>query len=112
MADLHDDGADSDGERHGLVRNPEKVRKVTSRRKRDDLAVEKFLLENRGKLSKRHLPAAKADGESTIAGPHKPKIIHSAREYQIELFERAKARNTIIVLPTGTYATGARAVWC
>ena len=29
------------------------------------------------------------------------RIIHTPREYQIELFERAKQKNTIVVLDTG-----------
>lgn len=38
-------------------------------------------------------------------GPADKRIIDSAREYQVELFERAKEKNTIAVLNTGTGKT-------
>ena len=64
------------------------------------------------KMTKNELQTAteKADDETSVRGlmaaQESTNIITSPRDYQIQLFEKAKAQNVIAVLDTGCYFQG------
>ena len=97
-----DEVEDWDG--HGLTQNPPSQPHQPSQKKRADYAnFGNWLERNRDRISKM-TELTHADDEQSTAymfRAEQQKIIESPRDYQIELFERAKQKNIIAVLDTG-----------
>ncbi|CAM1503201.1 Fc.00g079770.m01.CDS01 [Cosmosporella sp. VM-42] len=110
------DSDDEDDDEYRLMVNPERPRRVTEKKRLDIATFTSWLAKNERELTKQSTAAGNAlalraqDSRvrtlSSLQEEHEnKKIIESPREYQIELFERAKQKNTIIVLDTGSGKT-------
>jgi hypothetical protein len=107
-----DEDLDSDAEddKYGLEVNPARPAKQPSERRRlDDAAYQVWLNELQGQEQDEALRKVAASASAIADGlpdksfmDHKA-IIASPREYQTALFERAKEKNTIVVLDTGEF---------
>ncbi|KAG8667957.1 hypothetical protein FPOAC1_012798 [Fusarium poae] len=86
------DSTDSDEEvvRYRLTVRPSKVRKITEEKRQNQQVLDDFARKNYAQCSE------KLNREATIDAP---------RDYQTELFEKAKEKNLIVVLPTGSGKT-------
>ncbi|KAH8681172.1 RNase3 domain-containing protein [Xylariales sp. PMI_506] len=71
----------------------------------DSLNFEEWIRSQQKRLNSSRLAAIAGAGRSTVLHPSEKRIISTPREYQVELFERAKEKNTIAVLPTGSGKT-------
>lgn len=105
--DDHDVGSESDDDvdKYRLLGNPEVVRGLSALRQRGDAAFHEWIEKSQRLAAK--LPNGQVGGIDRVSTArliqsNEKRIIASPREYQIELFERAKERNIIIVLDTGT----------
>ncbi|OAA62582.1 Ribonuclease III [Niveomyces insectorum RCEF 264] len=84
---------------------------VSQKKRADYAAFDSWLAENRDNIAKTKKKAAEAltDEDKTSAALMREfestKIIESPRDYQIELFEKAKRKNIIAVLDTGSGKT-------
>jgi endoribonuclease Dicer len=104
VRDESSDEADEGVERW-ILNMPPKPRK-TSEKKRSDIAVfDLWIEENREQISRGPNRSISVPDEMPVAGLvgdfEGGKIIASPRDYQVELFERAKEKNIIAVLDTG-----------
>lgn len=107
----NDKGADSEGEaedEHGtkklMVNPPPKRRKISERKRADNAAFYLWVQQHQQKLSKRTSKLIVDDDktlQALVRDFEDRRIITSPRDYQLELFERAKTENTIAVLDTG-----------
>ncbi|KAH7134611.1 hypothetical protein B0J13DRAFT_450366 [Dactylonectria estremocensis] len=92
-----------------LTVNPERPRKVTEKKRLDTAAFQLWITKNQHEVTKKATQAAKNITKQSVAYLVKEsedkKIIASPREYQTEMFERAKTKNTIVVLDTGSGKT-------
>lgn len=106
------DGEESDGDsNHGaegvrrwIINPAPQPRKLTEKRRADAALFEKWVEQNRHSLAKRTRRLVDGDGQSVLSlmrDFENKKIITNPRDYQLELFERAKIQNTIAVLDTG-----------
>ena len=100
------DESDPDEDGHGLTAKPNKARKVTEKRRAENALFKSWLEKNQDTVVKEPPKAPTADPRFLSAAKmvkenENKKIIQSPREYQMELFERAKKKNTIAVLETG-----------
>ncbi|KAJ6445005.1 RNase3 domain-containingprotein [Purpureocillium lavendulum] len=111
--DVEGNDSDSDDDaaaRYRLTSCPEVTRGISALRRRGDAAFHQWIDTNQrlgSKLvaDKRPFPASPASSARVIQSHEETRIISSPREYQIELFERAKDKNLIIVLDTGSGKT-------
>lgn len=104
--DEMDDGSDQDGD-EDAVAGPATNARVTSQKRRADVAAfDRWIEENQEQLSEPRKKGPRGT-EKSLGGlasdVDREKIITSPRDYQIELFEKAKQQNTIAVLDTGRY---------
>jgi endoribonuclease Dicer len=124
--DVDDD--DDDNARYRLTVNGPRPKKISQRRREDEAIWESFCATNSEAIVKENSDrieqqreqqkqlAATRQPQSVFrdlieAGERNARIIDSAREYQIALFERCKTRNTIVVLDTGGWETGHGGMW-
>jgi endoribonuclease Dicer len=102
-----EEGADDDNDEDVEDVPTARPKKITERKRRQNAIADSYLQDALQDPAKKHkvLPQDEAN-QSTRYMVHQAEsrqIISSPREYQIELFERAKAKNTIAVLDTGQY---------
>lgn len=105
--DSDDERADrsEDEEASRLVQNePRKPRKISQKKKIEQASFGAWLEDNRNRLSKKPQNRVSDNDQSIgylVKSWEGQKIINNPRDYQMELFERAKEKNTIAVLDTG-----------
>lgn len=97
-AETEDEDEDDHGVRYRLTVKDSRPKKITEKKRRDQQALKEFAAQRKAYTSKdsKKLDQSAADSRA---------IIQSPREYQTELFERAKEKNLIVVLPTGSGKT-------
>lgn len=92
-----------------LVQNePRKPRKITQKKKIEQASFGLWLEANRNRLSKKPENRVSDTDQSIgylVKSWEGQKIIDNPRDYQMELFQRAKEKNTIAVLDTGMSKT-------
>ncbi|KAF4966379.1 hypothetical protein FSARC_5949 [Fusarium sarcochroum] len=100
---------DDEDDRYRLTVNPSKPRKITEKKLRDHAVLQAWIAKNQREAAKSALVTfndpEKQSLTQLIHMSENRKIISTPREYQIDLFERAKEKNTIVVLPTGSGKT-------
>ncbi|KAF4979425.1 hypothetical protein FZEAL_4368 [Fusarium zealandicum] len=101
--------SDDDEDQYRFILNPERPRKVTEKKRLDNAAFQAWVTKKQRQGTR--------DSVATLNDPHHQsvahlvrssedrKIIATPREYQIDLFERSKEKNIIVVLPTGSGKT-------
>ncbi|KAM0283091.1 hypothetical protein ACHAQH_002694 [Verticillium albo-atrum] len=102
-----EDDNDDDFRQYSL--NPERPRKITEKKRADRAAFQNWIQSNPDEVAKSTRKSAQESNQisaaSLVRENESRKIIENPREYQIELFERAKRKNIIAVLPTGSGKT-------
>lgn len=108
LGDVDGDGSDSDDDatdRYRLTTNPETVPNVSTLRRRGDAVFHQWVQKSQRLGTKLFVDKRTHDLDRTSTArmiqSNEKGIISTPREYQIELFERAKDKNLIIVLDTG-----------
>lgn len=98
--------SEEEGVKRWLIDAPHKERKVTEKKRADAAAFVAWLETNQKQISG-HDDKPVGDQEKSLSWLVKDfesqKIIANPRDYQIELFEKAKLQNTIAVLDTGMF---------
>ncbi|KAF4997885.1 hypothetical protein FGRMN_3524 [Fusarium graminum] len=99
---------DDEDDRYGLVENPFKPRKTTEKKLRDNAVLKEWIEKSQREAAMNVATSSEPDRQSLAQLIHiseSRRIIATPREYQLELFERAKEKNIIVVLPTGSGKT-------
>lgn len=98
--------SDDEDDAYRLLQNPVREKKVTEKKRLDTAVFQSWIENNQEEVTKASATASEKSKSLTVAGMvhsnESKRIIASPREYQIDLFERAKEKNTIVVLDTGT----------
>lgn len=99
---------DDEDDRYGLVVHPSKPRKISEKKLRDHAALQAYIQKTQNEVAKSTVSTFSDPDKQSLAQlihlSESRKIIATPREYQLELFERAKEKNIIVVLPTGNSA--------
>jgi endoribonuclease Dicer len=100
-----DSGSEDEGVKRWVVTSPRKPRKITERKRADAAAFSVWLETNQKTLSDDGKPVKDQDKSVAwlLRDFQSPHIIDNPRDYQVELFEKAKQQNSIAVLDTGSY---------
>lgn len=97
--------SDDEDDAYRLTVNPERPRMITEKKRLDTAAFQSWITKNQREVTKNSAQAAQDLVHQSVAYLVKEnedkKIIGTPREYQTELLERAKTKNTIVVLDTG-----------
>ncbi|KAH6894613.1 hypothetical protein B0T10DRAFT_436261 [Thelonectria olida] len=100
---------DDEDDTYRLTVNPERARKVSDKKRLDAAAFQSWVANNQREVTRDAARSANAlskqSVESLVRDSGGRVIIATPREYQVELFERAKKQNTIVVLDTGSGKT-------
>lgn len=108
--------SEDEGVKRWLIDAPHKPRKVTEKKRADAAAFAAWLETNQKQISDYdNKPVGDQEKSLTrlVKDFESHKIIASPRDYQIELFEKAKLQNSIAVLDTGTLdLIPPLVVWC
>jgi endoribonuclease Dicer len=104
---LLDSDTDEEDDQYILVENERRRPKVTERSRLNAAIFQKWLDNHQNEVTKPNAQRRPGDLDShsiaqLLGEFSNEKIITSPREYQIELFEKAKEKNIIVVLDTGT----------
>jgi endoribonuclease Dicer len=92
MSDSEDDDA------YRLTRNSPKAPRTSEKKRIDAVNFQTWISQNQREIT---TTKSTPNGESARDSSTGERIIESPREYQIDLFERAKEKNIIVVLDTG-----------
>ncbi|KAH6969437.1 hypothetical protein DER45DRAFT_515726 [Fusarium avenaceum] len=100
---------DDEDDRYGLVVHPSKPRKISEKKLRDHAVLQAYIEKTQHEVAKSSVSTFSDPDKQSLAqlihSSESRKIIATPREYQLELFERAKEKNVIVVLPTGSGKT-------
>ncbi|KAL1868756.1 hypothetical protein VTK73DRAFT_3508 [Phialemonium thermophilum] len=101
--------SEKDGTQRWTVCSPAQTRDVSKRKRADIEAFDLWIERNQGRLlntpNQTEATHEESSAQVALRNLESRKIITSPRDYQIELFERAKSENTIAVLDTGSGKT-------
>ncbi|KAJ3942648.1 Dicer-like protein 1 [Colletotrichum fioriniae] len=106
QADQEDEDDEDDYRRWSV--NPERPRKISEKKRQDHAKFQSWIESNQAKLleaASKTKPPTHGSVAYLVKESENRRIIQTPREYQIELFERAKQKNIIAVLDTGTGKT-------
>jgi hypothetical protein len=98
--------SDDEDTSHLVQNKPRQPRKITQKKKIEQASFGLWLEANRSRLSKKPEGRVVNNDQSVeylVKTWEGQKIINNPRDYQMELFQRAKERNTIAVLDTGKF---------
>ncbi|OHE95729.1 RNase3 domain-containing protein [Colletotrichum orchidophilum] len=106
--DENDDQYEDDDYRRWSL-NPEKPRKISEKKRQDHAKFQSWVESNQTQVLEAASKTSKGPTRESVAylvrENENRRIIQTPREYQIELFERAKQKNIIAVLDTGAGKT-------
>lgn len=103
-ADDSESELEVDGVKRWVQNSPRQPRKITERKRADAAAFSVWLEKNQKQLND-YQPVGDQERSTAalVRGFESHNIIARPRDYQVELFERAKLQNTIAVLDTGEH---------
>ena len=103
----HDQSDSDSDDAYRTTKDRSNLRKVSEKKRVDAAAFQAWMDRNQREVTSK--PATEAGDSRQLPTSEMfhggAKIIESPREYQVELFERAKIKNIIVVLDTGKLAT-------